>query len=1491
MSLQADLVSALKPGESLTGAQLCALALKYAGVRKSFGAPSVHSALLCEAMAKHGIDTISLTRDRSAGIAASAVWSSCQEVACVHTVGDAGLSTTLPSISGPEGKPAAVVVVVVTDAAAQGARNGGLKKKSRMRLKLMCKEFFTVAEPADISASLMKAVQLTRTDDIGVVVVEIPMHVLGATIVGGSGPLTVLGTPALAAELSTPEDDITALLSTVCRSDSDKRTMVVTDPGFCASVAAEHFAGHQSVIQSDMGWAVPTAIGVAVANPDAVVVVLVEANSIFAMGMELASAASSRLGLTVIALHLPSDAGPRRDLCSFATAVGLIHQTASSTADLPQGSALLSKASRNQGVCMLLELSIAAAVAGAASPSADVSSSAARVLSHALQQVQTGHLFGCSMLENGTRINNLLDSIRTAGASLTSTEVADYSNCARMLSGYANTATTDDVVCVAVETNNSNGKARDSIGLCGAREAMLASRPLLLLCISTDVNSPRSRVLADPFCKTVLVATTAAEVVSQLYQAATVSHADTCGPVAVSLPASLLAKEWDLELLKTSVEAPTRELSAPSVKTVSAAHQIFDAFANATRPLVHVCGGIKCAAQLTQLINEFGLNCCVSTDSMSKGVLPEDHPQWLWAGIGATLPSALRRFSQSCDMALVIGCQPSSFEGHDLPKNVYFVSAKQAKQDAMAEGATFVCADEVVCLQTMLGFCTESTSSNDTKRAALTKELASAHAEAKKEMLTRAPAGDAQSITRILLLNTLQNELPTSTCYTTDRTSEASAIENLRLASPGCLVTSGGLWNDEYAVPAAIGACLALGDRMVVAFADDASFPHSIPELMLAAEQKLPIVILVIDDGSMGLVGNMQHMSGRQVTDATSHPAYNSARVAQSAGIVSKSASTVTELKSCIQWATAQYSARSGPVVVRVALTVDEEHPSYQLSSVADVRVPPVVARSRKQASKGDGEPEVIVKRRAGDTTFAENKMAACLETDHFDIWEPLAHAREQFGERIAIVDVTQNVTLTYEEVSTRVCRLATKLMQCGVKKGERVGVLMPNSLGAMESHYVIAGGARGVVLNLNQRLAPIELAYIFEDAGPVWIIAAIEFAELVKKTLAATNHTGVRGVMWSGVDSSKSVSIEGISVQQMNYEAIASDASLPSTLTPASISADDGAEMYYTSGTTGRPKGVCLNQRNVVLHALGCMVEHRHTINDVWGHFAPMFHLVDAYAAFSITWIGGKHLMLAQFQAAAVLDVMEKYHVTATNMASTMITLLLSHPDVQTRDLSAISLMSCGGAPLNRRNTIAAIQTFDCEMFLSYGMTECCGKISMSLLTDEVLALPSARQLDYVCTSGRAFKIPGFEVRIVADGGTRDVRHDSKDVGEIWIRGPTVFTEYWNNPEATKKSFVDGWFLTGDMAFIDDRDYLTITDRAKDMILTGAENVYSVEVERALADHGDVLHACVFGIPDDLMGELVKAVVVLVPGRSVKVCASRLYFVHTFTVPLLHFT
>jgi acyl-CoA synthetase (AMP-forming)/AMP-acid ligase II len=219
-----------------------------------------------------------------------------------------------------------------------------------------------------------------------------------------------------------------------------------------------------------------------------------------------------------------------------------------------------------------------------------------------------------------------------------------------------------------------------------------------------------------------------------------------------------------------------------------------------------------------------------------------------------------------------------------------------------------------------------------------------------------------------------------------------------------------------------------------------------------------------------------------------------------------------------------------------------------------------------------------------------------------------------------------------------------------------------------------------------------------------------------------------------------------------------------------------------------------------VVLHALGCMVEHRLTCADVWGHVAPMFHLVDAYSIFAITWVGGSHVMVPafvtvrdaccdlsgwgvafSFSTTAVLSAIETKRITVTNMASSQLQLLLADPSLSHRDLSSLTLLSCGGAPLPRATALRAMSTFRCEFFLSYGMTECSGKIATSLLGPEERRLPPVEQLELVLSSGRPFLFT--QVRVVNEAG-QDVHTDGLETGEVWIRGDTCFDGYWNDNE-----------------------------------------------------------------------------------------------------------
>ena len=634
------------------------------------------------------------------------------------------------------------------------------------------------------------------------------------------------------------------------------------------------------------------------------------------------------------------------------------------------------------------------------------------------------------------------------------------------------------------------------------------------------------------------------------------------------------------------------------------------------------------------------------------------------------------------------------------------------------------------------------------------------------------------------------------------------------------------------------------------------------PGISLASQSNANFILLVIDDGTIGPLCLGPDLSGRVATHSAG-PSFSVSLFARSYRKPMRRVSSRAELADAIRWASTPAAAAVGPVILHVS--VSNPVPTFHTTGLSEMPRPSSKLLVRP-ARKGDERC----------LELAAASLRGYATTGEHDIWDPLAMAFGAHPKKLAVVD--DELKLTYAQLHGRVTALAGFLLGKNIKVGERVGVMLPNCASVLEAHYAIAGGCRGIVLNLNQRLAPVELQYIFSNARPVWLIVSTEYKKLAEQALELCRpDPTVLGIIWVNADSSFTASLPD-GVEQATYEeALATDSTvkIPVASVDGKTVSASGAEMYYTSGTTGRPKGVVLTHKIVILHALGCMVEHRIQTSDRWLHVAPMFHLVDAYAMFSITWVGGLHVMHGVFSAASAAEAIEVNKITVSNMASTMITLITLDPDVETRDFTSLALLSCGGAPLNRTNMERALRIFECEYFLSYGMTECCGKISMSLLTDAVRELGQATMMDFVASSGRPFMLPNeadpffsFSVRVIKEqaGQFIDVDKTGADVGEVFIRGDTVFDMYWQNQEATDKSFqeLDGhrWFKTGDLAFLDKMDYLYITDRAKDMILVGSENVYSVEVERALQDHVDVVHACVYGVPDPAMGEAVKVVV-----------------------------
>lgn len=467
---------------------------------------------------------------------------------------------------------------------------------------------------------------------------------------------------------------------------------------------------------------------------------------------------------------------------------------------------------------------------------------------------------------------------------------------------------------------------------------------------------------------------------------------------------------------------------------------------------------------------------------------------------------------------------------------------------------------------------------------------------------------------------------------------------------------------------------------------------------------------------------------------------------------------------------------------------------------------------------------------------------------------EMLSRAKRLFPEKKAIRCGGQ--VLTYRAFADRINSLAHALKRMGIGRDDKVAVLLPNCHYYLEVYFATAlPGA--VTAPLNFRLSPREIAFILNDSGAKLLLADPLFSPAVS---AVRREEGCSlPVIWTAPAETARL------VGDVDYEeAIERNAGLPALESPARP--EDCAQLYYTSGTTGRPKGVMLSHKNVYLHALGTVAELNLTDRDVWVHAAPLFHLADAWATWAITLVGGTHVLVPEFNAKAVLEIFEREKATITNLIPTMLNLMVNHPDAVKHDYSSLRALLSGGAPIAPEVVRKIVETFKCDYIQTYGMTETSPYLTLSLLKEHLKSLPKAEQLCFKAKTGREFI--AVELRVVNDLG-EEVAPDEKEVGEIIVRGDTVTKGYWKLPEETAKAIRNGWLYTGDMAVIDSEGYVTIVDRKKDMILTGGENVYSTEVENVLYLHPAILECMVIGVPDEKWGETVKGIVALKEGKE----------------------
>jgi len=447
-----------------------------------------------------------------------------------------------------------------------------------------------------------------------------------------------------------------------------------------------------------------------------------------------------------------------------------------------------------------------------------------------------------------------------------------------------------------------------------------------------------------------------------------------------------------------------------------------------------------------------------------------------------------------------------------------------------------------------------------------------------------------------------------------------------------------------------------------------------------------------------------------------------------------------------------------------------------------------------------------------------------------------LDKAARQRPKRVAVI--APGVRRDYGEFARRARRLARGLLDLGLEPGDRVAILSPNDPAFLDTYF--AASAAGLVLvPVNIRLAPPEIAEILHDAGARTLVVHPDVAPRV--------NCHVENVIPIGRPFE--AAIEG-----------ASDGPLP-----AAPGADAIAQIYYTSGTTGRPKGVILTHGNVASHALGALAELKIDDADVWAHVAPLHHLADAWATFAVTLAGGAHVVVPRFDPAAVLETFRAERVTITNLIPTMLSDLVHDPAIA-GGLPAFRCVMSGGAPIAPSLVRKVMERFGGEFVQTYGMTETSPYLTMSLLREHLRELPEEERFAYLCRTGREFIT--VELRVVRPDGT-EVDRDDEEVGEIRVRGPSVSQGYWNRPVATASAFDGEWLRTGDLATIDAEGYVNIVDRMRDMIITGGENVYSTEVEHALYEIPGVREVAVIGAPDERWGEVVTAVVAVAPDVS----------------------
>lgn len=453
----------------------------------------------------------------------------------------------------------------------------------------------------------------------------------------------------------------------------------------------------------------------------------------------------------------------------------------------------------------------------------------------------------------------------------------------------------------------------------------------------------------------------------------------------------------------------------------------------------------------------------------------------------------------------------------------------------------------------------------------------------------------------------------------------------------------------------------------------------------------------------------------------------------------------------------------------------------------------------------------------------------------------------------------------TYAELDEETKKIAHALSCSGVEPGDRVAYLMPNLPQMLLAHYAVPAAGAALVA-INTRLSSGEIAYILKHSGAKILIADLAFLDTVARaveTVPDLHEVICFADRLSDTPHNDAATAE-IGARLVDYDTFRSRGTAEEYVAPA-IHELDAIAINYTSGTTGRPKGVVYTHRGAYLNSFGEIIHSDHSPESIYLWTLPMFHCNGWCTTWALTGIGGTHVCLREVRGDAIWGEIRRLGVTHLNGAPTVVTTIMNCPDAAPLERS-LTVTTAGAPP--SPTTIMEMERMGFGIVHVYGLTETYGPYSVcqpqaawSELDGQARATVQARQ--------GVGMIQAERLRVV-DEDMRDVPSDGSTMGEIVMRGNNVMTGYYDDEDGTAEAFKGGWFHSGDLGVMHPDGYVELRDRAKDVVISGGENISTIEVEQALMSHSAVLEAAVIGVPDEQWGERPKAYVVLRPNMHV---------------------